>query len=465
MNLFGKMQKLGKALMLPIAALPAAGLLLRFGVLLEMPFMQKSGEALFSNLPVLFAIGIAIGLAKGNAGAAGLAGAIGNFVITDAAKALNPDFNMGVLPGMVAGVMAGVLYNKYHNVKFPDWLQFFGGKRFVPIITSFLSIPTAFIMAKVYPFFVSAITSFGSGMEASGAMGAAGYGFLNRLLLPTGLHHIINSIMWTQVGTYTKPDGTLVTGDLLRFLEGDPTAGRFLSGMYLCMMFGAPAIALAMYVTSKKENKKVIGGALLSVGLTAFITGVTEPLEFMFMFLAPGLYVVHAILTAIGMAVAYSMEIYMAFGFSGGLTDFLIYSGQATNAMKLIPLGIGAFAVYFVVFTFIIKKFDLKTPGREEEDESGVDSVIADKGVKGLAKSYIEALGGPENFVDLDSCITRLRLTLADTSIVKDSELKALGASGVIRPSKTTMQVIVGTKVELVCGEMEKILAGASAKK
>ncbi|QXM06268.1 N-acetylglucosamine-specific PTS transporter subunit IIBC [Crassaminicella indica] len=454
-NTFGKFQKLGKSLMLPIAVMPVVALLLRFGVLLDIPFITAAGDAVFGNLPILFAIGVAIGIAKDNNGAAGLAGAIGYFTATAVAPTFNEAIEvkkMGVLAGMIAGLVAGNLYNKYHDIKLPDFLGFFGGKRFVPIITSFASILIGVAYGFVWPYVQGVIDAVANWIIGAGAPGYFVFGTINRLLIPTGLHHILNSIVWFVFGEYNG-----ATGDLGRFFAGDPSAGIFMTGFFPVMMFGLPAAALAMYTTAKKENKKAVGGALLSVAFTAFLTGITEPIEFMFMFLAPGLYVIHAILTGVSLAVTNVLGIHHGFGFSAGALDFGINMNLATKGWLLIPIGLVFFVAYYIIFVFAIKKFDIKTPGREDIEENSADLTKTDD-LDGLAKEYLVALGGKENIVELDSCITRLRLTLKDAGIIDEKQLKNLGASGVLKINDKNVQVIVGTKVEILSTRMKKLL-------
>lgn len=456
-NFLGKLQKLGKSLMLPIAVMPVVALLLRFGVLLKAPFIAAAGAAIFDNLPILFAIGVAIGFAKNNHGAAALAGAVGYFTLTACAKAINEEINMFVLGGMIAGVLAGNLYNKYHNIKLPDFLGFFGGKRFVPIITSIYSIGLGFIFGYVWPFIQKGIDAVGNWIIAAGEGGLFVFGTLNRLLIPTGLHHIINSITWFVFGEYNG-----ATGDLNRFFAGDPNAGIFMAGFFPVMMFGLPAIALAIYTTAKKEHKKAVAGALISVAFTSFLTGITEPIEFMFMFIAPVLYAIHAVLTGISLAVTYKLGILHGFGFSAGAIDYIVNWNLATKPILLIPLGLAFAVIYYVVFVFAIKKFNIKIDiiSQDMEDVVIDEKVTSSKedNMDDLARQYIEALGGKENIEDLDSCITRLRLTLKDISKVNEKQLKSLGASGVIKISNNSMQVIVGTKVEILCNKMKVFL-------
>lgn len=442
--------------MLPIAVLPAAGLLLRLGQpdLLNIPFIAAAGDAVFSNLALIFAIGVAIGFAKDGNGAAALAGAIGYFVLTKGAAAIDKDINMSVLGGILSGVIAGLLYNRYHDIKLPDWLGFFGGRRFVPIVTSLVMLVLALIFGYVWPPIQDGINAVGHWIVGAGAVGVGIFGFLNRLLIPVGLHHVLNSFVWFVFGEYNGK-----TGDLSRFFAGDPDAGIFMAGFFPIMMFGLPAAALAMIAAAKKERRKAVAGALLGVALTSFLTGITEPIEFLFMFLSPLLYVVHAVLTGLSLAVATMLDIHHGFTFSAGAIDFFLNYGIAKKPYLLIVQGLVYAVVYFVVFYFLITKLDLKTPGREEEVEGEfTDSGAAQSGVQyeDLAAKYIEALGGKDNLAQIDNCVTRLRLKVKDMSKVNEAELKRLGAKGVLRLNQTDLQVVVGTDVEFLANAMRK---------
>lgn len=463
-GVFGRLQKLGKALMTPIAVMPLAALLLRLGAGvpgIEGKFAQvilSAGAGVFDNMAIIFAIGIAFGLAKNNHGAAALAGAIGYFVTTGVYSALNPDINAGVFSGIIVGVMAGLLYNKYHDIKLPDWLGFFGGKRFVPIITSVASIGLGLIFGIIWPSIQNVLDAFGNVIVTSGGIGQFLYGFLNRLLIPTGLHHVLNSIFWFTHGEFTNVAGEVIRGDLFRFLAGDSSAGVFMTGFFPVMMFGLPAAALAMYTTAKKEFKASVGGALFSVAFTAFLTGITEPIEFMFVFLAPGLYFIHAVLTGISLVVCNLLGALHGFGFSAGAFDYVINYNLASKPILLLVVGLAFAVVYYIIFVFAIKKFDLPTPGRIDESGEGIDELIRDKGLSNLAKDYFEILGGKDNIVDVDACITRLRLTLKDNSMITEASIKTLGASGIIKPNDKNTQIVVGTKAEILADEIKKMI-------
>ncbi len=451
-NVFGNVQKVGKALMTPVAVLPAAALLLRFGVLWNIPVMTAAGDAIFANLAIIFALGVAFGLAKNNNGVAALAGYVGYVTMTGIATTMNADINMGVLAGMISGILAGVIYNKFYNLKLPEWLGFFGGKRSVAIITSFIMVPVGILFGYIWPAIQNGFDSIGNWLIGAGAVGTFVFGFLNRLLIPTGLHHVLNSITWFTFGEY---DGA--TGDLSRFFAGDPTAGQFMTGFFPIMMFGLPAVALAIYFAAKKQNRHAVGGMLFSVAFTSFLTGITEPLEFMFMFLAPALYGVHAVLTGVSMAVVQMLGIKHGFGFSAGAIDYFVNFNIATQPLLLIPIGLVFAVVYFVIFKWAIEKFDLPTPGRMD-DETGDDALMEEMGVSAVAREYLKIIGGKENIIDIDACITRLRLTLKDNSMVTAEAVKALGASGLIKPNKSNIQIVVGTKAEIIAEEMKSLV-------
>lgn len=463
-NLFGKLQKVGRALMTPIAVLPVAALLLRLGAGvpgIEGKFAEiilAAGDAVFGNMALIFAIGIAFGLAKNNDGAAALAGAIGYFVCVNVYTVINPDINTGVFAGIIMGIVAGALYNKYHNIQLPDFLGFFGGKRFVPIITSIVSIFIGLAFGLFWPYVQQGLDAFGNAVIASGAFGQFSYGFLNRLLIPTGLHHVLNSIFWFTHGSFVNSAGEVINGDLFRFLAGDSTAGVFMAGFFPVMMFGLPAAALAMYKTAHKNQKAIVGGMLFSVAFTSFLTGITEPIEFAFVFLAPALYAIHAVLTGISLVITNALGILHGFGFSAGLIDYIINYNLATNPILLIPVGLAFGAIYYFIFLFAIKKFNLSTPGRILDENVEGDQKIESMGIDAAATAYIKALGGKNNLQEVDSCITRLRLVIKDNSLVKDPDLKKIGAAGVMRVSKNNIQVIVGTKAEILADSIRRQL-------
>ncbi|ELQ6223854.1 PTS N-acetyl glucosamine transporter subunit IIABC [Cronobacter turicensis] len=467
MNILGFFQRLGRALQLPIAVLPVAALLLRFGQpdLLNIAFIAQAGGAIFDNLALIFAIGVASSWSKDSAGAAALAGAVGYFVLTKAMVTINPEINMGVLAGIITGLVGGAVYNRWAGIKLPDFLSFFGGKRFVPIATGFFCLVLAAIFGYVWPPVQHAIHAGGEWIVSAGALGSGIFGFINRLLIPTGLHQVLNTIAWFQIGEFTNAAGTVFHGDINRFYAGDGTAGMFMSGFFPIMMFGLPGAALAMYFAAPKARRPMVGGMLLSVAITAFLTGVTEPLEFLFMFLAPVLYLLHALLTGISLFVATLLGIHAGFSFSAGAIDYaLMYSLPAAskNVWMLLVMGLVFFVIYFLLFSAVIRMFNLKTPGREDKESELVTNEAnsnTEEGLEQLATSYIAAVGGSENLKAIDACITRLRLTVGDSALVSDAACKRLGASGVVKLNKQTIQVIVGAKAESIGDEMKKVVA------
>jgi len=510
---FAQLQRLGKSLMLPIALLPAAGILLRLGQPdllggIDLPIigpffdaMSAAGGAIFDNLPLLFAIGVAIGFAKKADGSTALAAAAGYLVIAAVFKSMSPivlegevdvaglqaQINYSVFAGILVGLVTAVLFDRYHTIQLPSYLGFFGGRRFVPIAVSVACLIMGFALSYFYPIFNAGLTSVGQFIGASGAFGAFTYGFANRMLIPIGLHHILNTYIWFLYGTYQAPDGSVYTGELTRFAQGDTTAGLLTSGFYPVLMFGLPAAALAMIHMAKPNQKKVAIGIMGAAGLTAFITGVTEPLEFAFMFVAFPLYLVHAVLTGLSLAIAYLLDIHLGFSFSAGLIDLLLYgtAPAAKNIPLLIVMGVVFFAIYYFLFRLVIKWWDLRTPGREPDDEFDAEqaaNLTDESGSAGAAggvamgrgggtalatrpladtkaEQLIAAFGGRENLVNVDACITRLRMEVADKNKVDKRRLKALGAAGVMEVGNN-VQAIFGTQAEALKSDINDALAG-----
>ena len=492
MNIAEKLQPLGRALMLPIAVLPVAAILLRLGqadiwdavgagqnVHTVLPFIAAAGNAVFSNLGLLFAIGVAVGLARENHGASGLAGVVCFLIATESAKTLigvpasalaisaaaqslatdayraAAIAKVSVPVGILSGLAAGWLYNRFSNIRLPDYLAFFGGRRFVPIVSGGAGVVIGAILGAAYPMISHGMDMLSNAVLGAGDWGLFLYGVLNRILIVTGLHHIINNIAWFILGDY---HGT--TGDLKRFFAGDPTAGKFMSGFFPVMMFGLPAACLAMYHAALPARRKEIGGLLLSMALTAFLTGVTEPIEFSFMFLAPMLYAIHAVLTGVAMALMDVLGIKLGFGFSAGLFDYVINFGKATRPLWLIPVGAVYFVLYYGLFLVAIRTFDLKTPGREDESDVVTEARSAEAS-RGYA--FVAALGGPSNLVTVDACTTRLRLVLKDGSAIDERALKGLGARGIVRPSANAIQVVLGPIADQVAGEIRTAHPSAPA--
>ena len=452
------LQRIGKALMTPIAVLPVAALLLRlgFGDIFDGQIaliMKSAGDAIFSHLDLLFGIGIAYGLSKNNDGAAALAGAIGVLIAKAVYLSIDKDVNMGVFVGIIIGVLAGTLYNRYHNIKLPEFLGFFGGKRFVPIVTAVAAVGVGVLAGYFWHFAQSGIDIFSNAIIGLHEIGTFIYGTLNRLLIPLGLHHILNSVFWFQLGEYTYiKDGVTVVanGDLHRFFAGDKTAGAYMSGFYVVMMFGLPAMAYAIYLNTPKNYRKKAGAILAGVAFTSFLTGITEPLEFLFLFVAPLLFVLHALLTGLSLAIAQMLDIHAGFGFSAGFIDYLINYKLATNPLLLLPLGAVFALIYFTASYYTIKLFRLKIFDENNGNETG------NKNDEAMA--FIEALGGAENILHTDACITRLRMSVKDSSNLSDETFISLGAKGVIRPDKKSIQIVLGTRAEGIAESIKEAL-------
>ncbi|MBR4153577.1 MAG: PTS transporter subunit EIIC [Selenomonadaceae bacterium] len=439
--------------MLPVAVLPAAAILLRFGSpdLLNISLLAKAGGAVFDSLPIIFAIGIAFGLTKdtNNNGAAGLAGFICYEVFTTAVKSLDEGINMGVFAGIVSGLTAGFLYNRFYKTRLPEFLGFFSGRKFVLILNLLAAIVLAFVFGFIWLPIQAAINSLGETLIDFGGIGTFIYGVLNRALIPFGLHHILNNLIWFVFGTYTVPEtGVVVTGDLARFFAGDPTAGFFMSGGFPIMMFGLPAVALAMYRTANPENRPKIAGVLVSMALTSFLTGITEPIEFSFLFLAPALYAIHALLYGASMWFCYESGILIGFGFSPSLIDLILNWGISTRPEFIILIGLLFGVLYYLIFSWTIVNFDLPTLGRYDEE------ISVDEG--DFAAQIVKGLGGKENLIEIGNCATRLRLTVKDASKVDEKALKATGAKGVLIRNNA-VQIIVGTQVEFVADEIRDL--------
>ena len=484
------LQKLGKALMLPVAILPICGILMGIGYRLCPATMQggdiqgavnliglflvKAGGALIDNMAILFAIGVGVGMSEKNDGTGGIAALASwlmmttllstGFVTTimpsiadSATKTLAFDKIENPFIGILAGIIGSMCYNRFKNTKLPDWLAFFSGKRCVAIIAGVVSILASVVLLFVWPLLFGALVALGKGIVGLDVVGAGIYAFLNRLLIPTGLHHALNNVFWFD---------TIGLGDLQHFWAGETSAdvswslGMYMSGFFPCMMFGIPGAALAMVHTAKSDKKKVAIGLVASSALCAFVCGVTEPFEFGFMFLAPALYVVYAVLYGIFTVITVLVGFRAGFSFSAGATD-LIFSASlpaAKNTWMIIPLGIAAFIVFYVVFRFAITKFDLKTPGREDDDVEAEKKVdLGSSDYTTVAATILEGVGGAANVTSIDNCITRLRLEVKDSSLVDEKKIKSAGAAGVIRPSKTAVQVVVGTKVQFVADEFKKL--------
>ncbi|SAK58959.1 PTS system N-acetylglucosamine-specific transporter subunit IIBC [Caballeronia glebae] len=483
-NAFGVLQKVGKSLMLPVAVLPVAGLLLGLGatdfhgyvpaIVLEL--MKNAGDVIFGNLPLIFAIGVALGFTE-NDGVSGIAATIGYLVMTatlgviaklegvETAMIMGiPSIQTGVFGGILAGGLAAWMFNRYYKIALPAYLGFFAGKRFVPIVTAIGSIVLGAVLSVVWPPIGGAIKAFSQWAAVSDPRTAATvYGFVERLLIPFGLHHIWNVPFFFEAGSFLDPTtGKVVHGDINRFFAGDPTAG-ILSGAFLFKMFGLPAAAIAIWHCAKPEKKVAVGGMMVSAALTSFLTGITEPIEFAFLFVAPVLYFIHACLAASAQFVANTLNMHMGFTFSQGAIDFLMFNligNKATHAWYVFILGPIYAAIYYVVFRFVISRFNLKTPGRE--DDTAATVAVSSSGVGGRSRDLVLAFGGRSNIKSLDACITRLRISVNDPSLVDDARLKALGAAGVVRVGNG-VQAIFGPLSENMKTDMQEYLKTAGS--
>jgi PTS system N-acetylglucosamine-specific IIC component len=445
--------------MLPIAVLPIAGLLLRLGQpdLLGWAAMAAAGDAIFSNLGLLFAVGVGIGLARENHGAAGLAALVGFLVTTRAVETLlaAPPGSLAKLSipvGLLSGIIAGISYNRFSNVSLPSYLSFFGGRRFVPIVCGVAGLALAAVVGYAWPFLERGMDATSHAILGAGSLGLFAYGVLNRILIVTGLHHILNNFAWFIVGDYHG-----ATGDLKRFFAGDPTAGAFMSGFFPVMMFGLPGACLAMYHTARPERRAGVAGLLLSLGLTSFLTGVTEPVEFTFMFLAPVLYALHAVATGLAMVVMNLVGVRLGFSFSAGLFDYVLNFSHAQRPLLLLPIGAAYFGLYYGVFRLLIVRLNLATPGREIDDATTSQPPVPTN-VDERARAFVTALGGAENLTEVAACTTRLRLRLVDNQAVDEAMLKRLGARGILRSSAQGLQVVLGPIADQVAGEIRGAL-------
>ena len=472
-GVFGTFQKIGRALMLPVAVLPVAGLLLGIGSAgfalippLVSSIMAEAGGMVFGNLPIIFAIGTAIGLSE-NDGVASVAAVVGYVVMLGTMGVMadhlgvNPSSIMGVdtidtgvFGGILVGLLASFMFNRYYKIKLPEYLGFFAGKRFVPIITALCAVLLGIILSFIWPPIQGGIDAFSQwSVNENPSLAGFIYGVVERGLLPFGLHHIWNVPFQIEMGEFVDAEGDIFNGDIARFFAGDPTAG-FLAGGYLFKMFGLPAAAIAMWHCAKPENRKVVSSIMISAALTSLLTGITEPIEFSFLFVAPVLYGIHALLAGLAYAITNYLDIKMAMSFSNGLIDYVLYYSIATKPAWLLGLGVIYAAVYYCVFRVAITVLDLKTPGREDDapqEAAGVEAAPQ------LAVELVEAFGGKNNIKNLDACITRLRVTVENQEIVDQERIKNLGATAVVVVGNN-MQAIFGPKSDNIRTEMQEAI-------
>ncbi|CAM4280577.1 PTS glucose transporter subunit IIBC [Vibrio neonatus] len=449
-NFFASLSKVGKALMLPIASMPAAGILLgigsaNFGFIppIVSQLMAEAGGAVFGNLPLIFALGVAISFTD-NDGVGAVAAGIGYYVLIATLKVMAgvlgvDHIDMGVLGGIISGAVGAYMFNRFYTIKMPAYLGFFAGKRFVPIVTSFAMLLLGIALAFIWQPIGLGIDAFGHwATEQNPVMAFWAYGTAERALIPFGLHHVINVIIQLQAGDFTNAAGQVFHGEIPRFFAGDPNSGN-LAGGYLFKMFGLPAAAIAMGRAAKPENRVKVMGIMVSAALTSFLTGITEPVEFAFLFISPALYAIHAIMAGLAYPLCIILGVKHGYSFSAGLIDYLTFYGISTKGWMIIPLGLAYAAIYYAVFSWFIKFFDLKTPGREEGEQDTSEKLEGDE----FTKELVAAFGGKGNIVSVDACITRLRMQVKDQDQVDNDRLKALGAAGVVR---------VGTGVQAIFG-------------
>lgn len=461
-------QKLGRAMLLPVAAMPLAGLIMRLSAddMLNIPVIGAAGNAVFGNLDILFAIGVTIGFAKTkDKGIPALTGFLAIATLKKGLEIMNPAVNMGIFGGIISGLIAAWTYNRFKEQKLPMVFSYFAGEKFPLTMVMILQTITSVVFGILWPFAQAGIDSFARLLVNMGALGVGIFMFLNRLLIPFGLHHVLNTYVYYDLGSYTAPSGEVFRGEMTRFINGDPQAGLFLSGFFVVMMFGVPAICLAIYRAAFKENKDMVKGIMGSGAATSFISNITEPVEFSFMFLSPMLYVVHAVFAGLAGIVCYLLNIRIGFTFGACIVDYLINFRIATNAILIIPIGIVFFALYYFTFYYLIKKRNIQTLGREVATEYGTEALedekelgLASKNYEYMAKKMLQAFGGSENISDAFSCNTRLRVEVENPAIVDEQRIKQLGVSGVIKPTEKNYQVIIGLEVTYVMAEFNKLL-------
>jgi N-acetylglucosamine PTS system EIICBA or EIICB component len=473
-RILGLLQAIARSLMIPIAVLPAAAILQRIGKMdYEHPFLiqlakvcKSGGSAIFDNLPLLFAIGIAIGMTAGE-GIAALAAAVGylvfqrvlgNYDIVGTGGQVIEHMDMGVLGGIMTGFITVIFYRRFKNIKMPKVLGFFGGKRFIPIITSLTMVLVGVLMGFIWPTVQEWIRALGMWIVSAGGFGTFFYGFFNRLLIPTGLHHILNSIVWYQIGEYTDTAGKVVHGDMWRYFAGDPSAGTFMSGFFPVMMFGLPAAALAMIKYVHPKHRKSVVAILLSSGLTSFFTGITEPIEFAFMFSAPILFAAHAFLTGTSLMIMQILDVKFGFSFSAGLIDLLLNWNTGNHVLLLLFIGLGYFVLYYFVFVALIRLLRIKSPGREIDEEESESSSSQSYTTEQVVGHVLKQIGGLNNVVSVDACITRLRLKLKHEMILQESEFTKLGAYGMMNMGRGNIHIVFGTDSELIKDGIIKLM-------
>lgn len=460
------LQKLGKSMLLPIVAMPIAGILIRLTAadMLNIPIFQSAGVVL-SNMDAILAVAIAIGLSKTkDRGIPALTGFIAILVLKEGLKIINPELNMSVFGGLLAGIIASVIYNKFKDTKLPDAFAFFGGEKFPITMIIITMIPVAYLSSLVWPYAQAGIDGFSRTLMGLGAFGIFIFGFLNRFLLPFGLHHVINTYIYFGLGQYTNAKGEVITGEITRFMAGDPTAGVFIGGFFITMMFGVPAIALAITKAADAKKKTEVKALMTSGSITSFVTGITEPIEFTFLFASPLLYFIHSVYTGLAGATLYLLGIRHGFSWGAGVIDFVLNLKLSSKGILIIPIGLAFFALYYFTFYTLITKKDIKLLGRDssiniEENSSDEENLkLSHSNYEYMSKKILENIGGKDNLINYENCMTRLRLEVKDMSLVNENKIKQTGAHGVVKIDDHNLQIVIGPKVANVMREFKKLV-------
>ena len=465
-----QLSKLGKAMLIPVVAMPVAGLLSRLGQpdLLNLDILKIASDVIFGNLDLLFAVGCILAYTKSkDKSSAVLAGVLSVMVFRQALTYLNESISMGVFGGIVSGVSTAIIYNYSKNWKVPSMFSFFAGEKLAITLGPIFSLILAGVFSFIWPPIEAGLDAFAIGLGSMGIFGVFLFGFLNRALIPTGLHHVFNAYIFYELGSYTTANGTVVTGEMTRFLAGDPSAGSFLVMFYVIMVFGIPGVAAAMYKTARPENKEEVKGLANSGALTSIVAGVTEPIEFSFMFTSPLLYFIHSVFTGLAGAILYLFNSRLGFAFGFNIIDLTLNWNMGNNVIYIIPVGIAFFFLYYFTFKTIILKKDIKTPGRSENITEGIDErelKLSHSNYSYMAKKLLQNVGGVENIVNAENCVTRMRLEIKDISLINEDNIKKTGAKGVVKVNKNNIQIIVGTEVVHVMKEFNALLSESASE-
>ena len=465
-----QLSKLGKAMLIPVVAMPVAGLLSRLGQpdLLNLDILKIASDVIFGNLDLLFPVGCILAYTKSkDKSSAVLAGVLSVMVFRQALTYLNESISMGVFGGIVSGVSTAIIYNYSKNWKVPSMFSFFAGEKLAITLGPIFSLILAGVFSFIWPPIEAGLDAFAIGLGSMGIFGVFLFGFLNRALIPTGLHHVFNAYIFYELGSYTTANGTVVTGEMTRFLAGDPSAGSFLVMFYVIMVFGIPGVAAAMYKTARPENKEEVKGLANSGALTSIVAGVTEPIEFSFMFTSPLLYFIHSVFTGLAGAILYLFNSRLGFAFGFNIIDLTLNWNMGNNVIYIIPVGIAFFFLYYFTFKTIILKKDIKTPGRSENITEGIDEKelkLSHSNYSYMAKKLLQNVGGVENIVNAENCVTRMRLEIKDISLINEDNIKKTGAKGVVKVNKNNIQIIVGTEVVHVMKEFNALLSESASE-